>query len=153
MTEKFSKLELVWRNRKGGHGKTQRDYLDFVVNGKSLSDLLKTGDNIGCLGWLPPASEQMILEQLTAKRLSDLGNDRYSIYICPECADIGCGAITVQIEKTQNGFVWRNFGYENNYDEAMQDLESYEMIGGFHFSEAEYLQALTTKPLLKRESS
>jgi hypothetical protein len=77
MAEKFSRLALVWSTRKGGGGKTQRDYLDFVVDGISLSDLLKPEDNIGCLGWLPPASEQIILEQLTTKRLSDLENNRY----------------------------------------------------------------------------
>ena len=142
MTESFATLELAWKTRKGGGGKTQRDYLDFLVNGQSLRDLLKPGDNIGCLGWLPSNVEQNILEQLTTKRLSDLGNDRYPIYICAECGDIGCGAITVQIEKTEHGYIWKNFGYENNYDESMSDFESYQNIGALHFKETEYLEAL-----------
>jgi hypothetical protein len=149
MAENFSKLELIWRTRKGGGGGTQRIYLDFVVNGQSLHDLLTTDDHIGCLGWLPQDIEQVVFEQLTTGRLSDLGNDRYAIYVCAECGDIGCGAITVQIEKTKDGFVWKNFGYENDYDESMQDLENYKKIGEFHFKEAEYQHALTSRPALK----
>jgi len=107
-----------------------------------LYDLLKPGDNIGCLGWLSPDAEQVILERLATERLSELGNDRYALYICAECGDIGCGAITVQIEKTQEGYLWKNFGYENDYDESMRNLERYKNIGAFHFKRAEYLDAL-----------
>lgn len=149
MTENFSSLELVWRVRSGGAGRTQRDYLDFVVDRRSLYDLLKPGDNIGCLGWLPPDAEKIIMERLLAERLSELGNDRYSIYICAECGDIGCGAITVQIEKTQAGFIWKSFGYENDYDKSLPDVESYRDIGPFHFRKAEYLHALTARPKSK----
>jgi len=150
MAENFSMLELVWRVRKGGGGRTQRNYLDFVVDGQSLHDLLESGDNIGCLGWLSLDLEKVILEQLVTERLSELGNDRYAIYICAECGDIGCGAITVQIEKTEDGFVWHNFGYENNYDECMPHLERYRQIGAFYFKEVEYLNALTARPVLGR---
>ena len=143
---------MVWRRRKGGVGKTERNYFDFIVDGQSLHELLKSGDNIGCLGWLPPDAETVILEQLATERLSELGNDRYSIYICAECGEIGCGAMTVKIEKTQYGFIWENFAYENNYDESMRDLVSYRDMGPFHFKPAEYLHALTVKPLLNREN-
>jgi hypothetical protein len=142
MTNSFSTFELVLRTRRGGSGRTQRDYLDFVVDGQSLHDLLKLGDNIGCLGWLPQDSEQVILQQLMAERLSVLENDRYPIYVCAECGDIGCGAVTVQIEKAQNGFVWKNFGYENDYDKSMRDLETYKNIGPFHFKQEDYVDAL-----------
>jgi len=138
----FSKLELAWRVRNGGEGKTRRAYLDFIVNGQSLHDLLKPVDRIGCLGWLPPKAEQIIVEQLTTELLSELGNHRYSIYICPECGDIGCGAITVQIEKTEDGFVWKNLGYENDYDESISDFKRYEKIGPFHFRKSEYVNTI-----------
>ena len=152
MIENFSKLELTWRIRNGGSGRTRRDYLDFVVNGQSLHDLLKTGDNIGCLGWFPSSIEENILEQLRTNLLSDLGNDRYPIYVCAECGDIGCGAITVQIEKTEQGYIWKNFGYENDYDESMSDFESYKEIGAFHFRESAYLEALQSSQNPERRS-
>lgn len=144
MTENFSKLELVWRIRQGGGGKTHREYLDFVIDGKVLGDLLRPGDYIGCLGW--SIQEQIVLEQLLTKRPSELGNNRYSIYVCAECGDLGCGAITVEIEKTRDAYIWKNFGFENNYDAEMRDLESYKTIGEFHFRKAEYFATLTNFP-------
>src|SRR5512138_3222452 len=142
MPHKFSKLELAWRTRNGGAGRTRREYLDFIVDGQSLHDLLSPGDNIGCLGWLPPDAERRYREELTATRLSALGNNRCPIYVCAECGDLGCGAITVQIDKTKDGFVWRRFGYENDYAESMSDFAGYESIGPFYFNESEYLETL-----------
>ena len=148
MAEKFSKLELVWRTRKGGGGGSQRDYLDFVIDGNSLIDLLKPGDNVGCLGWLSPEIEQKIVDELSTKRLSELGNNRYPIYICPECGDLGCGAITVEIEKRGTSFIWKNFGYENDYEKKINKLEFYKNIGPFEIEESEYLNVLQNRPRL-----
>jgi hypothetical protein len=38
------------------------------------------------------------------------------MFICSEGGDLGCGAITVIVEKHNGAIVWRNFGYENNYE-------------------------------------
>jgi hypothetical protein len=67
------------------------------------------------------------------------------IYVCGECGDLGCGAITAIVERTPEGFVWRNFAFENNYDATMTDLEPYRGVGPFFFNEAEYLQALNER--------
>jgi hypothetical protein len=32
------------------------------------------------------------------------------LYVCPECGDIQCGAMTVEITKTGNTYTWQNFG-------------------------------------------
>ncbi len=40
------------------------------------------------------------------------------LYICPECADLGCGAITVAVERGTGTVTWRNWGYQNNYDKG-----------------------------------
>jgi hypothetical protein len=152
MKKEFAKLELVWRSRQGGKGRTERKYLDFTVNGQSLKNILKIGDYIGCLGWTSQEVENNILDQLFLRIPSDLGNDRYSIYVCPECGDIGFGVITVQIEKTSDGYVWKNFGYENNYDDSMRNFESYKRIGPFYFKESEYKQALMNRPPWSHDS-
>ena len=66
------------------------------------------------------------------------------------CGDlIGCGAITVEIVKTRTGFLWKNFGYENGYDESLPDLENYKQIGEFHFKDAEYQAALIITSIRK----
>lgn len=60
------------------------------------------------------------------------------IYVSGECGDLGCGAITAIVERTPDGFVWRDFAYENDYDAGMTDVESYRGVGPFHFDRAEY---------------
>ncbi|CAG1013362.1 hypothetical protein ANRL4_04913 [Anaerolineae bacterium] len=146
MSEYISKLELIWRTRAGGGGKTQREYLDFVIDGQSLGDLLNSGDYIGCLGWLPVDVEQQSIDELLLKRRSELTSGRYRLYICPECGDLDCGAITVQIEKTADQFMWKDFGFENNRDEPILDRQQYRHVGPFQFNKIEYWQVLSNKP-------
>lgn len=45
---------------------------------------------------------------------SELETGRTMLFICRECGDIGCGAITLEIEKNKTTFIWKNFAYENN---------------------------------------
>lgn len=149
MTEHISKLELTWRTRQGGGGKSHREYLDFVIDGQSLYDLLQPGDFIGCLGWLQTQVEQQIVGELLLKRPTELKTGRNMLYICPECGDIECGAITVRIEKTSECFVWKDFGYENGGGESEHNPQSYKTIGPFQFRKAEYWQTLTSRPSRK----
>ncbi|MFZ6027283.1 MAG: hypothetical protein ACOYYS_06180 [Chloroflexota bacterium] len=142
MIDKFSTFELVWRTRVGGGGKTHRNYLEFMIDGQCMSDYINTGDYIGCLGWLPIEFERLLLGGLLLECPSVLGSTRYPIYICPECGDMGCGAITVEIEKISEGYIWKSFGYENDYDRTMRDVESYKGVGPFQFRAAEYSNAL-----------
>lgn len=65
------------------------------------------------------------------------------LFVCPECADLGCGAITMSITKEGDSFVWSEFAYENNYDEAMTDFASYASIGPFRFEARQYLSTLS----------
>ena len=64
------------------------------------------------------------------------------LYVCPECGDIGCGAITAQVEETAEHFVWRGFGYENDYDPSMPDLTEYQEFGPYIFNKSEYRNTL-----------
>lgn len=142
----ISKLELVWRTRSGGSGKTWREYLDFVVDGQSLQDLIDPGDLIGCLGWLPEKEDANFVDRLLLKKPSILGNDRHLIYICPECGDVDCGAISVQIYKSCHEFIWSNFGFEKDTDSRINDLKSYVHVGPFHFDKHEYWNTITHRP-------
>jgi hypothetical protein len=126
------------------------DYLDFVVDGKSLRDMLEPGDLVGCLGWLRPEAEEGFIGSLLLKQPSDLGSGRVMLYICPECGDISCGAITARVEKTGEHFVWRDFGYENDYDESLPDLAEYKRIGPFRFNKTEYWQVLNRRLITVR---
>lgn len=74
----------------------------------------------------------MVIRRLLMVEPGDLPGGRVSLYICPECGDIGCGAITVRIERRGLEIIWSDFGYENNYENNVE-LESFCSIGPFHF--------------------
>ena len=135
-------LELIWRTWSGGGGRTEQMYLDFVIDGQSLGETLKCGDMIGCLGWGWPEYEADSANVLLLQRASLLETDRAMIYVCRECGDIGCGAITAQVEEVEGLIIWRDFGYENNYDPLTPDLKEYAEVGPFLFDKTRYQQTL-----------
>lgn len=141
MDNKTSKLEMVWKQREGGGGATARRYVDFVVDNHSLFELI-TGDLIGRLGWGANEMDRDSVDVLLLKKQPDLPNGRCLLYVCPECGDIGCGALTVRIEKIGEHFVWKEFGYENNYDDRMPLLQGYNHIGPFFFDKHQYFHVL-----------
>src|ERR1043165_3748767 len=130
-----STFELRWASRAGGGDKTTRQYFDYIVDGKPLSALLSSNrlDLIGRLGWGVLTDQLRSVDRLLLRDTPDLSNNRYMILICPECGDIGCGAITAVIDKTDEHFIWKDFGYENNYEDDMPRLKEFVGIGPFHF--------------------
>lgn len=136
----LSELRLEWGRREGGGGATERDYLDFVVDGRPLSELID-GDVISCLGWLDPVENAAAVRRLLLEEPADLPNGRRTLYVCPECADIGCGVVSLVVERGGETIVWRDFGYENNYEPGVRK-EGYEGVGPFAFDRAEYERAL-----------
>ena len=74
----ISTFKLEWKRREGGGGRTQRDFLDFVVDGKSLFEKIG-GDVISCIGWFPPEQNARAVNQIMLKADSDLPDNRYSL--------------------------------------------------------------------------
>jgi hypothetical protein len=72
---------------------------------------------------------------------ADLPADRRSLFICSECGDIGCGAITALVVRDGHSIVWKAFGYENNYEENIL-LDNYKQIGPFTFGLVHYERTL-----------
>jgi len=139
MTE-ASKLNLEWKRREGGGGGTQRDYLDIIVDGQPLSEILG-GDMVSCLGWFVPEENAKAARRLLLEEAADLPDNRRTLYVCPECGDIGCGAVSLVVERVEDKIIWRDFGYENNYEEVVR-TEGYENVGPFVFDRAEYEEAI-----------
>ena len=92
-------LSLEWKLRQGGGGKTERRYLDFMIDGISIYDASEMGDTIGCLGWMPPAAEIAEIDKLLLEQPNPYG-DAYLLYVCPECGHISCGAVATTITMT-----------------------------------------------------
>jgi hypothetical protein len=84
--------------------------------------------------------------ETTARKLKLLTEpeDRVLLYICPECGDIGCGAYSAHIVKTDSGYIWENFAYENGYEE----LRIIENFGPFSFESLAYEAAIDRAAIL-----
>lgn len=96
---------------------------------------------VSCLGWFEPEENVKAVRRLLLEEPADLPNNRRTLYVCPECGDIGCGAVSLVVERAGDKVVWRDFGYENNYEDVVR-TEGYEDVGPFAFDPADYAAAL-----------
>jgi len=117
-----------------------RDFQDFIVNGESLSELFAERDLVGVIGSFGKELNSQAANQLLLSEKSNLKSNRIPIYVCSECGDLDCGAITISITKDDKYFTWDSFGYENNYEDKL--LEEYKTIGPFNFHKEDYINIL-----------
>lgn len=127
------KLEFVSDLKRGR-------FLDFVVSGRSLlKEFRHRGYDVAPR--IPLASETR--ELLLLEKEADMPNGRVAIYVCPQCGDLGCGAVSVKIVREGADIIWDQFGWENDYD---GEFWPFEKIGPFRFDEAEYRIAILKTP-------
>ena len=112
---------------------------DFTIDGDSLLDMIVNisgghKDFLGCFarGW--DNLNQHSLKQLLLKDTPETESGRRLVYVCPECADIGCGAYGCKISKSGDSYIWSDFAYENGYE----DPQPIEGIGPFEFDAKNY---------------
>ena len=137
-----STLDLGWCTRAGGC-KTDRDFLDFVVDGRPLRQRFEPAGNVGVLGW--GLAEREAIARLLLREPSELPTGRVPLYVCAHCGGVDCGTVAVRIEETADGFVWSDFTSEVTYyydseDERVQ--ARFEGVGPFVFGKAEYRDVL-----------
>ena len=137
-----STLQLIPRAQPAGGPSTPREFLDFVIDGRSLLDLLGGLDLVGCLGWGDAAVESTAAKRLLLRIPSELASGRIPLYICAECGDLDCGAVTAHIERTADAFVWSDFGMESGADSGITRYPKWQDLGPFAFHKAEYWQVL-----------
>ena len=131
-----STLEVVWATRPGGGGRTERRFLDFIVDGVALSSLFDA-DFISPFGWLDANEQSASIDRLLRKSPPDVSGGRITLYICPECGDLGCGAVTLSVQSEAGVIIWRDFGIQNNYED-MVHTDGFQNIGPFVFDADEY---------------
>jgi hypothetical protein len=120
------------------NGEPKRQYWDFVVSGESLQKYLRAG-GVTQLGYFPNKSqERTFLRQLRMQEKSELVDRRVEIYVCSECGDIGCGAVTVRIEDHGDRIIWKDFAHQSDpeYVGELIDVEPLE------FDRESYFKAL-----------
>src|SRR4051794_40409173 len=110
-----SKLQLAWRDRSGGGGRTARRFLDIVVHGLPLLEVLgcPQSDFISRLGLGSAEVQQNSVDHLLLKLPPDSPSKRVLLLVCPECGDLGCGAFSARITRSGEDYVWSDFAFEN----------------------------------------
>ena len=123
-----SHFELAWRDRRVGTMQTPRKFLDFIVDGESLYDR-HGSDFISPLGWFVPEEDERAAARLLREAPAHI-DDRVAIYVCPECGDLDCGAVTARIERDGDHIVW------NDIAMSSPDYEA----GGWHHDMAQFAE-------------
>jgi hypothetical protein len=146
MERKLSTLEFVVRRRpslKSPNGtlQTERNYLDFVLDGQSLTERMRYDlVSVLCEEWALEEREKSVA-RLLLEGAADFLDGRRSLYVCAECGDIGCGAVSIVVEQSGRTVLWRDFGYQNNYEPQIHG-EHLKPIGPFEFDLDDYKSKL-----------
>ncbi|MCM3172903.1 hypothetical protein [Paenibacillus sp. MER 99-2] len=138
---RISKIDTSNRQREGYPGLI--NYADIIIDGKSLFEMIAHKyDFVSCIGWGSIEFQEQQIARLLLRVDSDLPNNRNSIYICPACADLGCGAITVEIEINDDTVIWSKFGTQNNLNDGIEEdtgnVHYFEEIEKYIFNKSEY---------------
>ena len=138
------KLSLIHRvgGSSGGGSWKDRWTFDFLVDGRSLADALGASerDLVGRLDRDDRDWNAGSVRVLTGDAAPDLGDDRVMLFVCPECADLGCGAITAALRSEGDTMTWSDFKHENSYDPSM--TTSFPEVGPFAFAVQPYRRVL-----------
>ncbi|MER7715484.1 oxidoreductase [Streptomyces flaveolus] len=126
----------------GGDYQVHRDFMDFVVDGRSLLFRLSDLDAVSPLAAdVPPAIFTAQVRGLLLETDAPLPGGRYVIYGCPDCEDLACGAVTAVIRRDGDDFVWRDFAWQTG-EHADLEFNGYHGLGPFRFPGTEYRAAL-----------
>ena len=127
----------------GGLLKSERHFLDFVIDGESLWQKLgKPRDSVSIVCFEFSREETFkAVNRLLLIEKAVIPADRRSLFICGECGDIGCGSVTASVVRDGQAVVWKDFGFENDYEEDIR-LDEYEGIGPYSFEWGPYERVL-----------
>lgn len=131
---KESSLELYTTK---SSGENPISYPDFKIGSLKLAKHLDIKEEHGVL-----AVNSAFAKQLLLKEPSELESKRVPLYVCNCCADLGCGALTVNVEKINDCFVWSDIGYENNYEDGFSQNEFMKRTGPFKFNAENYVSVV-----------
>ncbi len=142
MNEKIHTLSFQKKIREGNAKSyiSERTYFDIIISGQSLIEmfysLLENRDFVSVFTETSNDKyRKSIIQEFLKKEKTEFElqrNGRTMLYMCPECGDIGCGAITAKIKILKDYVVWEDFAYEDALPEI--NLERYAHIGPFYFT-------------------
>lgn len=100
----MNKIQFIRRKLEADKTKNIKsvNFYDIIVDGKSLFDqFISSQDNmVSSFGFYDDKKLNLnILNEFLKTKTSELDTGRTLLFVCRECGDIGCGAITLEIEK------------------------------------------------------
>ena len=144
-------LEWTARSRQAPEGtlgnQTPRRFLDYVVDGKSFYEAFG-GDFISPLGWLSAEADELHAQRLLRKAEPDL-EDRVALLVCPEDADLYCGAVTARIERDGDQVRWEDLAFSDpDWDTGGWHHQGDDFAGWppLAFDVREYFAAISGRP-------
>ena len=69
-------------------------------------------DVITALGWGDWAWQNAVIDRLARRAAPDLAHERTALYVCPECGDLGCGAVSAVVSGGAGVISWSDFGFK-----------------------------------------
>lgn len=122
-------------------GQAVRRFLDFEADGSSLYDSVRER-GFDCIGsiWLDPEAAAGA-QHLLGEAAADLSPDRVAVFVCPECGDLGCGAVTVRIQVGSDVVTWDDWAWQTG-DDPEPDRQGPEDMPTLSFDRETYEQAL-----------
>ena len=138
----FKELQLKWTNQPDSEY-SGRQYLDFIIGGQSLKDHLgmKNDSSVTHFGFFPNKEEQKrALKEFRLQQKTQLSDNRIELYVCGNCGDIGCGAITAKIIDRGDRIVWAEFANQSDQKEIGEIINVEEI----EFNRQNYFNALST---------
>jgi hypothetical protein len=114
----LDELDFAPAVRAGERNRHERRYYDFTINGRPLRTMLDPGDNVTPFGWLAREQEVSFARPLLLRAPSPMPSGRVPLYICPECGDLGCGALTARVVEDHESFAWLDLAFETDYQEV-----------------------------------
>ena len=150
------KFDLAWHDRRLTmtpritsdyvERQTPRRFLDYIVEGESLYER-HGADFISPLGWFLPEEDEKAAQRLLGDEPPDI-DGRVGVYVCPECGDRYCGALTVVLEQEGSEVVWSGIATSHfNYvhDAWTHDSTAFADWPDLRFDATEYRHAITER--------
>ena len=121
----------------GGVFKSERHFLDFVIDGESLWEKVgKPRDTVSviCFDYSREETVQAV-NRLPLTEKSVVPGDRRPLFICSECGDIGCGAVTAFLVREGESIVWKDFGFRATH---LMTLAAKQIVSTFYGQSPRY---------------
>ncbi|RZS91817.1 hypothetical protein EV189_1069 [Motilibacter rhizosphaerae] len=137
----MSRLELRPATRSGSGTRTERHFLDYVVDGQPWAARHRL-DEVTPLGWGTADLARAAVAQLLVEAPPDL-DGRVALYVCAECGDHLCGALTARVSRQDDVVTWSDFA--DTYwelDRWEHDPTAYVDWRAVRFSLPDYRRAL-----------